>query len=70
MQTQKLNAEQVEEIIEGLVKRKQLMTEFIEISERLGCWNLREKYNQRYFIIQAGILRLRNYQSNIKKPLL
>jgi hypothetical protein len=58
-----MNKEQIEEMIEGLIRRKKLMTEFIEISQKLECYRLAEKYRQRYFIIQDGILRLRKYKT-------
>jgi hypothetical protein len=60
----KLKKEEIESMIEGLVNRRKLMSEFIEVSQKLECYRLAEKYRQRYLIIQAGIIRLRNYKIN------
>lgn len=57
-----MNKEQIEDMIEGLVRRKKILSESIEIAQKLDCYELAEKYRQRYFIIQSGIIRLRKYK--------
>lgn len=57
-----MNKEQVEDLIEGLIRRKKILSESIDIAQKLDCYRLAEKYRQRYIIIQAGIIRLRNYK--------
>lgn len=58
-----MNKEQIEYMIEGLIRRKKILSESIEIAQKLDCYKLAEKYRERYFIIQNGILRLRKYKT-------
>ena len=44
-----MNKEQIEDMIEGLVRRKKILSESIEIAQKLDCY-------------ESGIIRLRKYK--------